>query len=661
LTAGRPGNDTQRRSRGGRRSKVGKTLTKDAAKQRVLELIEAGYTVKAACAEAGRSEKTYEYWKRNDPDFDAKVKVIRSVQVTSNPTRDDNRLAARRMGFVEWRKKYLKVDTFWHQYQWLDLLEGREPRDLHPAQTFQSGRKGRILINTPPAHSKTTFMTVDYSVYRICCDPNVRIALVSETEGMAKKFLAEIKDKLTQPEYAELIRDFAPEGGFKQSAEIWGATQIKISSQERTKAQKDPTVEALGIGSQIYGSRLDLIFLDDCVGTGNAGHWKSQMEWFKRMVVNRPGPGGRIIVVGTRVSPEDLYGQFLNGENYASNRSPWAYLAQPAVLEEPTEDNPEGRTLWPMASVPADGVDEEDPCEICDGTCHIPRDVDGMQLYPKWDMTHLSALRADNDERSWQMVYQQQAIPDDADFPEYAVRAAINNRRASGLRGGLDTIPESCYWILSLDPAVTGAVGAVLYAVDPKTMMRYVANVANPSRQTPGQLKNLVKRWCVEYPVKEVVIEDDSLNKYFTQEAEFRSWLIARGVRFTSHQTGGGKKWEPGWGIAAMAQLFGAWDKDEQGMKYIQGTRRIELPRLDHPALVNLVKQLTIWTPELDPKKTPCDLVMALWFAECSALRLLKPGNRSTGTHQKSKWLSPMARAKQGTINLSEVTNRQVA
>gem|GEM_PF-5324705 len=64
--------------------------------------------------------------------------------------------------------------------------------------------------------------------------------------------------------------------------------------------------------------------------------------------------------------------------------------------------------------------------------------------------------------------------------------------------------------------------------------------------------------------------------------------------------------------------------------------------------------QLESWSPELDPKRTPCDLVMALWFAEVGAREVLKSGQRGAPHFQRSKWLTPAQRAKQRVINLAD-------
>lgn len=671
MTTGKGNTSTRRGRTGPGRKKQGTTLDVKAAKARVIELRAAGYTVEAAMKDVDRSVKTYEYWRRNDEAFKANVDLARSTRQIDNSSRDENRRKALDMGFEAWRQKYLNIPTYWHQRQWIQLLEGEEPEDLHPAQTYIAANPGLILINTPVFHAKSTTITVDYVTYRVCTNPNVRIAIISKNQTKAKEFLGAVKDRLTKPAFAGLIKDFAPEGGFKEDAETWAADRFYVG-EDRDSGDPNPTVQALGLGGQIYGARLDLIVLDDCITGENVNEWEKQLAWLNKEVSTRPGPDGLILVVGTRLMPHDLYGQLLNPENFGEDESPWTYLAQPAILEEKTEES-DGKVLWPYATIPwATGDTKFSFCKVCryyerktgekKDCANETIEIDGVTHWPRWDRFHLEwGPKRKLSNREWQLVFQQQAIPEDSTFPEYAVRAAVNKRRASGLTGGLDNIPDGCYWILSMDPATTGAIGAIVYAVDPKTMMRYVAQAANPSRQTPAQLKSLIKRWCVEFPsIREVVVENTGLNTYFTQDAELRSWIAARGIRFTPHQTGG-NKWDPSWGVGSMSTLFGAWDKDEKGMRYIEGTRRVEFPRLEHPALNNLVKQLLVWTPELDPKKTPCDLVMALWFAECAALRILKPGSRTTGTHQKSRWLSPNLRSKQGTIRLAEADNRMIA
>ena len=632
------------RSRGGQRRTTGVRYDVRTAKARTIEFIEAGLTVQAAMDKVGRSVKTYEYWRRTDPDFKARVDLAMQTRKVDDSSREGYRRRAREMGFAAWRKEYLGQEVPWHQQQWVDLLEGREPRDLHPAQIYERGRKNRIIITTPPYHGKSITLTVDYATYRICCDPSVRIRIVSKTATLASQFLGAIKMRLTHPRYAKLIEHFAPEGGFKATAESWTQDQIFLDIMDRDGIEKDPTVQAAGIGKQIYGTRADLIILDDCVDLENSNQHEKQRLWLTQEVESRLGPGGTILIIGTRVNPIDLYRELRNGEHYASGKSPWTYLSQPAILEEVGEPK-DWVTLWPKA---LDSWGED-----CD--CGTPecREGYGDGYYPRWDGVHLARMRDGWDPRRFALVFQQTEVDEDATFPHYAVAASINNRRRWGKDGGLDRVPDGCYWIGSLDPATSGHAAGIVYAVDPRTRRRYVVDAANIKAPTPLRLKQLIKSWSVEYPIREWRVEKTGLLTMFTQDAELRAWLAGHGIVFKPHYTGT-NKWDAEFGVASMAPLFGSWDRTEDGEIKCIVEPIIELPRLDKTALRTLVAQLESWSPELDPKRTPCDLVMALWFAEVGAREVLKSGQRGAPHFQRSKWLTPAQRAKQRVINLAD-------
>jgi hypothetical protein len=212
------------------------TAAKKAAQQKVLDAIKMGATVEQACHQAGRGLKSYEGWRATDEDFRNAVDAIRGKMQPRPEGVPD---------FPEFRKKYLKSNTYWHQMQWIDVLEGREPRDRHPAQVFEKGRRSRVIINTPPEHAKSTTITMDYVTWRVVKNPNIRVLIVSKNQKMAVKFLYGIKQRLSHPMYADLIRDFAPQGGYKDTADTWSNDMVYLGGAARDDGeQKDPTVQA---------------------------------------------------------------------------------------------------------------------------------------------------------------------------------------------------------------------------------------------------------------------------------------------------------------------------------------------------------------------------------------------------------------------------------
>jgi hypothetical protein len=628
--------------------------TPEAAKENVILLVGDGYTVTAAVEKVGRQYKTYEMWRREDPEFKRRIDQAKAMA----GTRKKGRERGPKMDFVEFRRKYLNTETFWHQHQWIDILEGREPRDLHPAQTYVKGKRSRILINTPPFHAKSTTITMDYVVYKICMDPGYRVIIVSAGSTLAKHFMRGIKQRLTHPDYLDLQLAYAPDGGFRQSADAWREDTIVIGSAERDSAEKDPTVQALGIGGQIYGARADLIIVDDAVIRKNVREYEKQMSWLFGEVSNRIEMGGKLLVVGTRIAPIDLYSELMNPENYGNSKVPWTYMAQPAILEENHEDRQQSVTLWPWTDRPWQPAESGDLCDCEDPACSEGTIIDGVRRYARWDGVHLDiGPRADMSATDWALIYQQSSLNDRMVFAEHAVQKATNHKRMPGLLfdgnpahpiGGM----HGMYVVAGCDPSIKGFAGIVVIAFDPRDGKRYLLNAYNIKAPTPSELKQEMFRITEDYSVNEWRVEKTGLLQFFTQDEAMRIWFQQRGVQFKEHLTTGASKWDASFGVASCASLFGAYDKAlttagvETGEWREIAPPQIELPR-HMKGVKDLVHQLVTWTPDLDPKKVPCDLVMAFWFAEVRCRELtIRSGNAFVNPLKRFSRYSPQRNQK---------------
>ena len=641
-----------------------RTYTKQGAQDRFIELIQDGLTVVAALEKVGRAQKSYEEWRRTDADFKAKVDQARQLRGKRDVVRGE------KIGFAEFRKKYLNTETFWHQLQWVDLLEGREPRDLHPAQQYEPGKRNRLLVNCPPFHAKSMTVTVDYTVYRLCMDPSFRVLIVSAGSLLASDFLYAIKQRLTSPDFLELQKAYAPDGGWEATAESWTETRIIFGTDVRTSGdkgthEKDPNVQTVGMRSKIYGKRADLIILDDAVDGTNVSEYAKQLTWLRREVTSRLEAGGKMLILGTRIAPVDLYSELMKPENYANLKVPYTYLASPAILEE--GKTPEQHvTLWPHSDQPwvQPGMDA-DEC-ICENPkCSDGVMIDGVQRYQRWDGVHLEAgPRADNSNTEWALVYQQRSVGEDATFPEHKVARASNNLRLCGKleqdrAGHPYTGMHDKYIIGGCDPAIKGRAGLIVYAVDRTTQKRYVLNAWNIKAPTSSELQQKMKEVTDHYGVNEWRVEKTGLLQFFTQDTSFRTWFTTRGVRFTEHMTGA-NKWDAGFGVSSIASLFGEYDKawDDPNGNWREITPPlIELPRPNSDGVKALVHQLITWTPELDPNKVPCDMVMALWFAEVGAREYLGHG-RGAGTvtalGRSSRFVSPRSAKNRYSVSLAD-------
>lgn len=587
-------------------------------RDRIVKLLRQGVSLADATKQVGSHRTTVTRWQQELPDFGEKVDALVRAQ-GELPSQ------GRVPSFSAFSARYLFQPVYQHQQHWVDLLEGKKLRNLHPSAIYERGEPNYILINTPPEHAKSTTLSVNYPVWRLVRDPNVKIMLVSKTQDMAKDFLFAIKTRLNHPRYAGLAKAFGPPGGFRADAQIWAADQIYLGSQ-RDSGEKDPTIQAVGLGGQIYGTRSDLIVVDDAVVLSNAHEWEKQMRWLQQEVLTRLGPSGILLIVGTRVDAVDLYRMLRHPDQYPSGVSPWTYLAQPAVLEY-AESPEDWITLWPRSQEPWPGESD------------TPGD-DG--LFPHWDGKHLSKRRGLLNPRTWALAYQQADVEEDAVFDAAKVRACRSQRNPGMLSqehrvGGMNGL----YVIGSMDPAMVGDTGVLVYAVDRHARKRYVLDGRLRTGATPTWIRETIKELTEKYGIHEWRIERNAFQQYLTQDPDILEWLGSRGVRLSEHYTGK-NKWDPMFGVASMAVLF--------------DLQLIDLPALSQSEpMKQLVEQLISWSPET---KAKTDMVMALWFAEirarevCQSVSYDPDGPRS---YQRNRWLSKRQRERQVVVNLNDL------
>lgn len=607
-------------------------IPKDVAQKQVLELLSQGSTVVDAMKAVGRNDVTFRQWSMSDPEFKDKADKARlagkGVKADLSNLKD--------ISFEDFCEQFLETKLFDHHKTWVDLVEAKEPRFIHPSMTYEQAATNRILINVPPEHAKSTVLTINYVTYRLCIDPNVRIIIVSKTQGMARKFLSAIKTRLSHPNWTKMQVSFGPNGGYKADSPTWSADMIYLGA-GRDSGEKDPTVQALGFGSQIYGARADLIILDDVVMNANAHEWEKQIEWLQKEVITRLGRHGKLLIVGTRVAPIDLYKMIRDGEQWTGGKTPFTYMSMPAVLEF-DEDPKKWKTLWPWTDR-AEG-EKDEPNE--------------QGLYPKWDGPSLFTRRSEVAPSVWAMVYQQEDVQSDSIFSPTIVSGCVNGMRKRGpLRRDTPGHPQnidSTYTIIGFDPAVTGRSAFVAVSYNRSDGKIYVLDCVNMVDPSPQKENALIKEWVERFKPQEFRVEINAHQKYYAMDTELRNYLATYGCQLNSHFTGK-NKWDVGFGVASMASLFGS-TRDGR----FQDNNIIELPSNEgSEGLKSLVQQLIIWKPDT---KNPTDCVMALWFAIIRCRELMQTSSR-VGQYQTNRWATRAQMSSRGSLNLDEAFAEQ--
>ena len=599
------------------------------AKAKVIEFIKQGLSLDDAIASADRKPDVMKVW-RQDPAFMKQLEKAREEgeRTLSIVTGD----AKYKIGFEQFSAEFLDSPIFPHHRSWIDILEAREPSYTHPSMVYEPPSPKRLLLNVPPEHAKSTVITVNYCVYRIAMDPNIKITIVSKTQERAKEYLYSIKQRLSHERWAKMQAVYGSAGGWKEDADTWKADRIYLS---RDSTEKDPTVQALGVGGQITGARSNLIILDDVVTTSNAHEWEKQLLWLQRDVVTRLGDNGKLLIVGTRIAANDLYREIRNPEHWTGGKTPFTYMSMPAVLE--FDDDPEKwTTLWPKSQIPWEGSDE-----------NILPDADG--LYPKWDGPALFRRRSEVSPSAWALVYQQQDIQEDSIFPPACVQGSINRMRKRGkLKPGTPGHPAEhgqWYTIMGLDPAMTGNTAAVVMTVDRQTRNRYILDVENMQEPTPQKIRALIEAWCTKYHPQELRIEINAHQKAYALDEDLRSYLASAGVKFSSQFTGK-NKWDTAFGVAAMSSLFGTM----RGATF-NNDNLMEMPSQEgSEGIKALIQQLITWKPDTKGKT---DCVMALWFCELRAREVIG-STRINQSYIPNKWATARQQSNRYVVNVND-------
>ena len=424
---------------------------------------------------------------------------------------------------------------------------------------------GRHMI---PTHNTT--WCEEYVVWRVMSDPSIRVLFISKTEGAAKKRLFNIASMLGDPTWyrrKNLPDPIARYGPFRPGPDegnlSWSKTQLYVSGSDISG--RDPTVEAIGVGNQIQGARTDLIVLDDICTLSNQiteTMREGMLNWLGQEALARlPEDGGNLVIIGTRVAGNDVYGTLLDkAEMQVDGKTVGlACLVRPAILDEETT-----AVLWPE----------------------------------NWSYEALLARRDDPLMRpaTWALTYQQEALDHpDAPFCLPVLEEARDNYLPGEVGRGMVTV-------MGMDPATEGVAALTVIAIDPSSGIRYIVDCdAQADLKTPDRILSWVFRVAQKYRPVDVRIEHNNFQGYFARQTELIDGLKRICGAKVSETFTGMNKHDPDHGVAHMADLL--------------ALRRLRMPGTDSPNIVALRKELLSWKGGLGRHKQKQDRVMSMWIA----------------------------------------------
>ena len=189
-------------------------------------------------------------------------------------------------------------------------------------------KKGRLIINMPPRHTKSEFASVYYPAWIIGKFPKMKLMQVSHNAELAARFGSKVRNLVDSPQYKQ----------------IFGDVRLREDSKAKGRWETNHGGEyyAAGVGGSITGRGADLLIIDDPhteqdILSDTA--MEKAYEWYSSGPRQRLQPGGSILLVMTRWAEDDLTGRLIKAQTEVK-ADKWKLISFPAIL-------PSGEPVWP--------------------------------------------------------------------------------------------------------------------------------------------------------------------------------------------------------------------------------------------------------------------------------------------------------------------------
>ncbi len=451
----------------------------------------------------------------------------------------------------------------------------------------------RLLMLMAPGHLKSTVMGVERTVYDLAKDRNHRTLLIQKNADEASKQVAQVQERLQHDYYhfmAQMLEQqgdepiecvcckwefgtpFKPETRKQDANTKWGAAGFIVNG--RTSGEKDYSLQALGVGSQILGIRADRIIVDDVqdqMGAKNPKDSKDKLEWVQGTLLGRITDLQRFTVLANYFELDDF-----------------AHKLQEAMPD------------WPVVKFSA--IDDA-------GRVRAPE---------FWSAEGLKMKRKEVGERSWQMTWM---------MNDYAIESATFNRDAvEASRDESYALGEVPYDVtdvfIGVDPATadSGYCAIIAWGLNRKTKQRYLIDVFNKTgMRNWDNVTDQITEYARAYGARKVIVEVNNTQRAgLTNAPYFIRQITSTGAKYDTYQTVtgvGGRAKQANFDITTIGALFDA------GMISLPYGGTTE----DRARIDAYVDQLCRWRTDDDGnsiKHLTRDMVMATLFAESAAFDL---------------------------------------
>lgn len=178
-------------------------------------------------------------------------------------------------------------------------------------ESFKTKRKQKVVVRIPRGYAKSTIVSFLTALKALCEGTEPYILLGSETDTLAKKYLANIKTEL---EFNEKLRADYPLACVEPV--VWNAERIEL----RNKT----CCETFGKGTGVRGSRFGehrptLVIVDDPQKDDDVNSpttRETDYQWVLRTLMPVKGPNTNFLFVGNDLHQESIVGQLSRNASF---------------------------------------------------------------------------------------------------------------------------------------------------------------------------------------------------------------------------------------------------------------------------------------------------------------------------------------------------------
>lgn len=209
------------------------------------------------------------------------------------------------------------------------------------AEEHAAGLTPRDLVEAPPRHGKSQFISVFLPAWLFLRDPSLKIIVTSYSQLIASQVGRQIRAVMSLPIYQDLNPDACPDPN--------------TASVNRLDTISRGELHAVGIGGGLTGIGADFIFVDDAIKNNEAADSPAQSDdlwqWYASVLRTRALPKAAMIQVQTRWSVDDLAGRVLKAQDENPLADRWRRWSYEAICTNKDADplsREEGEALDPV-------------------------------------------------------------------------------------------------------------------------------------------------------------------------------------------------------------------------------------------------------------------------------------------------------------------------